>query len=135
MPLIPWNADLSVGVKVIDEQHQKLVDLINQLNEAMHAGKGKTVLQPILAELVRYTQYHFDTEDRLMDQHKFVGSISHKAEHKKLVADVVAYKTRFDKGDVLMSADLMNFLRDWLTRHIQQTDRKLGKALVEAGAP
>jgi len=55
MALITWNAALSVGVKEIDDQHKKLIDLVNQLNDAMHAGKGRDVLGAVLAELVKYT--------------------------------------------------------------------------------
>ena len=133
MALITWGPMLAVGVKEIDEQHKKLIDLVNQLNEAMSAGKGKEALSPVLAELVRYTVYHFGTEERLMGQYHYEMSAEHKAEHKKLVEDVGAFKAKFDSGNAMISVGLMTFLRDWLSKHIMQTDKKFGQALNKAG--
>jgi hemerythrin len=133
MALITWGPALAVGVKEIDDQHKKLIDLVNQLNDAMHAGQGKDKLGPVLAELVRYTVYHFGTEERLMAQHSYEFSAGHKAEHKKLVEDVGTFKAKFDAGNAMISTEIMNFLRDWLSKHIMQTDKKFGQALNKAG--
>ena len=132
MALITWGPMLFVGVKEIDEQHKKLVELVNQLNDAMHAGQGKQALTPVLNELVRYTQYHFGTEERLMAAHKYEASVAHKAEHHKFVTDVSAFKAKFDSGNAMISTQIMNFLRDWLSKHILQTDKKFAKALNAA---
>jgi hemerythrin-like metal-binding protein len=133
MALITWGPMLAVGYKEIDDQHQKLVELVNRLNDAMHAGQGKEALQVVLNELVRYTQYHFGTEERLMAKHNYAMSAQHKAEHVKFVSDVSAFKKKFDSGNALISTEIMNFLRDWLSRHILQTDKKLAKALTALG--
>ena len=63
MALITWNNMLSTGVTEQDNQHKKLIDLINQLNDAMQAGKGSEVLGKVLAELVNYTVFHFGYEE------------------------------------------------------------------------
>ncbi|HEX8964288.1 MAG TPA: bacteriohemerythrin [Rhodocyclaceae bacterium] len=133
MALISWSPMLSTGVQEIDDQHKKLIDLVNKLNDAMHAGQGKEALGSVLGELVKYTVYHFGTEERLMGQHKYAESAAHMAEHKKLIQDVSAFKTKFDGGNAMISTELMNFLRDWLSKHIMQTDKKFGKALNTAG--
>jgi hemerythrin-like metal-binding protein len=133
MALLTWGPALAVGVKEIDDQHKKLIDLVNQLNDAMHAGKGRDALAAVLSELVKYTVYHFGTEERLMAQHKYELSVEHKAQHKKLIEDVGAFKAKFDGGNATISAEIMNFLRDWLGKHIMQTDKKLAQALNKAG--
>jgi hemerythrin-like metal-binding protein len=120
-------------VKEIDDQHKKLIELVNQLNDAMHAGKGREALGVVLGELVKYTVYHFGTEERLMAQHHYELSAPHKAEHKKLIDDVGAFKAKFDGGNAMISAEIMNFLRDWLSKHILQTDKKFAQALNKAG--
>ncbi len=43
MALIDWDKSLSVNVEEIDQQHKKLIAMINELNEAMRNGKGKEV--------------------------------------------------------------------------------------------
>ena len=70
MPLITWTDNLSVNHTEIDNQHKKLVDLINILFDAMKAGKGTDVLNKIFAELTSYTIYHFTYEEKLMESIK-----------------------------------------------------------------
>ena len=133
MALITWSNMLATGVKEIDDQHKKLIDLINQLNDAMHAGKGHEVLAKVLTDLVSYTLYHFGTEERLMGQHHYEDSPAHKNEHHKFVATVSDFKKKFDSGSAMISVEIMNFLRDWLANHIMKTDKKFGQALNKAG--
>lgn len=133
MALITWASMLSVGVKEIDDQHKKLIDLINQLNDAMLAGKSRDSMGKILGELAAYTQYHFSTEERLMGQYKYEESVDHKEQHKKLIQSVSDFKKQFDSGQTMISVELMNFLRDWLSGHILKTDKKFGSALNKLG--
>jgi hemerythrin len=133
MSLLAWSNIYSVGVKEIDEQHKKLVEMANQLNDSMHAGQGKEALGKILAELVRYTQYHFATEERLMDRHQYAHAAAHKQEHKDLVKAVGDFKGKFDRGDAALTTELMNFLRDWLAKHIMSSDKTFAKDLIQKG--
>ncbi|MGI6102630.1 MAG: hypothetical protein ACOYET_09155 [Bacillota bacterium] len=41
MALIQWSDELSVGVRELDAQHQRLIQMINELNEAMLQGKAR----------------------------------------------------------------------------------------------
>lgn len=134
MALITWNNALSTGISEQDAQHKKLIDLINQLNEAMQAGKGNDAMGKVLTELVNYTVYHFGYEEKLMAQYKYEDTPAHKAEHVKLVQSVGDFKKKFDSGSAAVSVEIMNFLRDWLTNHIMKTDKKLGQALTKLGA-
>ena len=134
MPLITWGPAFQVGNKTIDEQHQKLIDLVNRLNDAMRAGHSKEVLNDVLTQLVDYTVYHFGTEERLMAEHHYEFSAAHKNEHQKFVQEVGSFKKRFDQGQATISSDIMTFLRDWLARHIMATDKKLANALQKSAA-
>ncbi len=133
MALITWSNMFSVGVSEIDTQHKKLVELINQLNDAMQAGKGTDVLGKVLTELVNYTVYHFGYEEKLMGQYNYEDSPAHKDEHKKFIVTVGDFKKKFDAGSAVISVEIMNFLRDWLTTHIMKTDKKLGQGLAKHG--
>src|SRR5690349_10560035 len=84
MPLIMWGPKLCVGIKDIDDQHKKLVEIVNKLNDAMVAGHGREVIGPTLGELIRYTQRHFADEERLMARHQYEHTVEHKAQHAKL---------------------------------------------------
>ncbi len=133
MALISWSNMLSTGISEQDTQHKKLIDLINQLNDSMQAGKSTEVLGKVLSELVNYTVYHFGYEEKLMAQHKYEDTPAHKAEHTKFVQTAGDLKKKFDSGNAVISVEIMNFLRDWLTNHIMKTDKKMGQALVKAG--
>jgi len=133
MALITWSTMFSTGISEQDNQHKKLIDLINQLNDAMQAGKGADVLGKVLSELVNYTVFHFGYEEKLMAQHKYEDTPAHKTEHTKFVQTVGDFKKKFDSGTAVVSVEIMNFLRDWLTSHIMKTDKKLGQALGKQG--
>ena len=66
MPLFVWEDKYKVGVKEFDEQHKKLIELINKLYDAMKQGHGKDVLKSIVNDLFEYTKYHFETEEKIL---------------------------------------------------------------------
>lgn len=134
MALMTWGPMLQIGYGDIDAQHQRLVELVNQLDDAMRSGKGRDVVGHVLTELINYTVSHFAFEERLMDQYGLPSTAAHKAEHKKLVADVGAFKAKFDTGAASVTTELMSFLRNWLSNHILKTDKALAKELIAKGA-
>jgi hemerythrin len=124
MDLIAWNDGFSVNIKEIDEQHKKLIKLINDLNSAMGSGKGKDVLGSVLTGLVEYTKIHFAAEEGLMQKHQYPAYQSHKILHDALTKQVVDVTNKFQEGKSIVTIEVMNFLKDWLTNHIQNTDKK-----------
>jgi hemerythrin len=124
--LMTWNSKLDVGVAGIDQQHRKLVDILNRLNDAMHTGHGTDVLGAVLDDLVKYTANHFAFEEDLMRKHGYPAYPAHKKEHDDLVKTAVDLQTKFKSGETRLSIDVLRFLRNWLTTHIQGTDKALG---------
>jgi hemerythrin len=133
MPLMTWNDRYSVGVKAIDGQHSVLFDIINELHAAMLKGQAQSVTGPLLHKLVKYTHEHFAAEEKLMASVNYMGLASHKVLHRDLVKQVEEYIVRFEKGEIAVNVDLLNFLRDWLTKHILKTDHEYGPWLNEHG--
>lgn len=126
MALITWSDSLSVKVKQFDDQHKKLVDMVNQLFDAMKTGKGNQVMGDILKQLIAYTQTHFAAEERLMKQYGYPDFEAHKKEHNALVMQVLDLQKQFQEGKAVLTQNVMTFLRDWLSRHIQGDDKKYG---------
>ncbi|MFN3659993.1 MAG: bacteriohemerythrin [Brevinematales bacterium] len=122
MAFISWDESMSVGVAEFDGHHQKLVDLVNKLFDSMKAGKAKEVLGDILKELMEYTRYHFDAEERLMREYNYPAFVTHRLEHERLMQDVSTFYQKFQNGDVFLSLDIMNFLKEWLAKHILESD-------------
>ncbi len=132
MALFAWNDAYAVGVPEIDRQHEHLFACAGQLHSAMMAGQGREVLGPILAGLIAYTRAHFAAEERLMQQSRFASYAAHKAEHDALTRRVVRLQQEFDAGRVALSVEVMNFVKDWLARHIMGTDQQLARHLRQA---
>lgn len=133
MPLILWGPNLKVGIALIDQQHEKLVALINSLNDALGAGKAQSVLVNTLDELIAYTKTHFAAEEELMRDHAYPNAQSHRTEHAKLIEKVDEMRRQFEAGGSKMAGPLLRFLCDWLTTHILETDVRLGRALQTRG--
>ena len=133
MALITWNDSFSVNVAEIDKQHQSLVQMMNELHDAMRQGKGKNVEGQIIAELVRYTVTHFNKEEKYFDQFGYPEKESHKKEHTYFVKKVSDFKNGFDEGRLGLSVQVMNFLSDWLQKHIKGTDKKYSHFFNEKG--
>ena len=111
----------------MDDQHQQLFKIVNELHTAMRSGKGKDVAANLLRRLIDYTVQHFAAEEKLMEQKGYPGLTAHQAEHRALTHKVVTFKKDFDAGIVSITPELMKFLQDWLTNHIQTVDRKYGE--------
>jgi hemerythrin len=133
MGLIKWNEYYSVKVDEIDNQHKKLIDLINQMFDAMKAGKGKEVMGDVLSELVEYTKYHFATEEGLLRQAGYPELKEHHMIHEELTRRTNNLKTEFDKGNDPVTMDVMLFLSNWLNVHILEVDKRYVEYLTAAG--
>lgn len=133
MPLLTWNESYSVNIHELDTQHKKIVELINELHDGMKLGKGKEICGKILNELVNYTGFHFKSEEKLFEMHGYSETVIHKRQHDDLVEQVMSFKNSFDKGQGMVTVDLMMFLKNWLTNHIVNTDKKYSQFLNSKG--
>jgi hemerythrin-like metal-binding protein/PAS domain S-box-containing protein len=122
--LMEWTDNYSVGYDDINNQHKELLNLINKLYSAFKQGKAQKELKQILKDLITYTGYHFKTEERYFTEFNYVDANNHIAEHKKLVEKIVDFQKQLEAGNVALSYDVMNFLKDWLEKHILETDMK-----------
>jgi hemerythrin len=125
MSFFPWEDRYRLGYEPIDRQHEYLVKRINELYEAMYAGKGKAVLDRTLEDLLNYTRSHFEAEERLMARIGYPGLAEHRRVHRRMAGHVEELKAEFDAGDLSSPVQISNFLKKWLTLHILGTDHKL----------
>lgn len=133
MAFFDWNDTYSVGVVKIDNQHKRLVQIINELSDAMGAGKGREVLGNVLKELIAYVNTHFKTEEEMMVQYGYEEYENHRYEHEKLTDEVKRFFDDYQAGKAPLSIQIMNFLRSWLMDHIVVKDKKFGKFLNSKG--
>lgn len=123
MSLILWNNGLSVNIRSIDSQHQRLVEMINKLHDSMKKGESNAALSGILNDMAAYTLVHFKTEEELFAKYNYPQKDRHVAEHKEFVKNVRSFIEEFKAGRKTLSLDVMNFLTQWLSQHIKGEDK------------
>lgn len=123
----------SVGITAIDQQHKKLVDLLNQLWAEMMDGRGPQQLAATIDALVDYTVCHFSSEETLMRFHRYPDVAAHCAEHNRLKVQVLAMRDDYRAGRSRDPNDMVNFLRQWILDHIMHTDKEYTLHLRAAG--
>lgn len=126
MAVIEWNDGLSVGIQAIDDDHKKLVELINELYEALERGVQEDALERVFNNLERYIKYHFAREEELMLQHRFSETESHTRQHKQFIKDIERLKTSvLTSSSMSVAEEVISYLANWLIQHIVSEDAKL----------
>ena len=133
MAFVTWEDRYRVNVRAMDAQHRTLVDIINQLHDAVKIGRGSDMMARVLSFLVTYATTHFAAEERLMDACDYPGYLEHKAKHEALTRRVLEIQKEQAAGTSALSIQAMGFLKDWLTNHIQGSDRNYGPFLNAHG--
>jgi hemerythrin-like metal-binding protein len=127
MPSTSWDDRLKLHIPDIDQQHQKLVQMIDDLHEAMVRGRSREVLLDTLSGLVEYTRVHFDTEERHFAMDQYPGTSRHNRQHREFVTRVTDFQARLDQRQPDMSIEVLAFLRTWLVAHIEGSDGAYGR--------
>jgi hemerythrin len=129
---IEWDPKLSVGVSTIDLQHQELFRRVNALLDAMQRGAGKEVVAGTVTFLKQYVVEHFAAEQALMVTHHYPGYAAHERQHEEFVAQFLELAAEADKGiSSPLILKLNQFLCGWLRQHIGNTDKALGRFLLQ----
>ena len=131
---IKWKPEYDLGIESIDQQHRRLVGLINSLQTAVDYSTGEEFERKALDELVDYTRTHFRYEEGLMEQNGYPEFEPHRCEHERMIARVedVLEAYRQDQEGAMQNA--IEFLKAWLINHINGTDKQYSKFLIDKGA-
>ncbi|MDH2916006.1 MAG: bacteriohemerythrin [Gallionella sp.] len=121
MAKLNWTTDLNTGIPVIDKQHQRIVDYINELDTARSDGHKREEIGKVIDELVDYTLSHFAFEESMQEEAHYPFLKAHKKVHELFVKRVGEYQERYKLGDDV-SEELNNLLVTWLFNHIKRDD-------------
>ncbi len=130
MPIV-WTPELNTGIRIIDLQHQELVELINELERSITSESTLAALRPLVLRLQQYVLFHFSHEEGLM-QRKHIDTEhmkAHFAEHKRFADQVDVAIAALEGSDTPDVAGLVEFLKTWLVKHIMGTDQTVAKLL------
>jgi hemerythrin-like metal-binding protein len=116
------------GIPEIDQEHQYLANILNQLNTAVRSSEPAEVTAQLINILVEQIRSHFENEDRLMDKFGYADNDIHKNEHKRLIAELGYLKDKFNQGGEMV---VLYSLKEWLLNHIANSDKLLGDFILQ----
>ncbi|MDH5785551.1 MAG: bacteriohemerythrin [Chromatiales bacterium] len=134
MAMVEWDNAYSVEIQEIDEQHKRLIDIMNELYGALASKSHRDDIGIVLDELVEYTKIHFAVEETLMRIFHYEGYDQHKQIHDNIVRRVLEYQEKFRSGDNKVGMELLMFLKDWLFDHINKIDKAYVETFIKGGA-
>jgi hemerythrin len=122
--MFEWKDAYNVNLTSVDSQHKKLFRLAGDLHRAMLAGAVKAGLFRLLEDHLQYTVVHFAYEERLMEQAGYPELATHRAEHEDLARRVREFQKDFEEGRIATGITLLQFLKEWLQKHLIESDQK-----------
>ena len=131
--IIPWSPDFETGIAIIDEQHRRLIELINELGHGCVFGIDPSESERILDALVDYAAYHFEAEEALWAELPVKGRLleGHLKTHNGFVDKILAMQAKLKIGPCgALMDDLLSFLSSWLTHHILYEDKYFSLVLL-----
>ncbi|MBN2890728.1 MAG: bacteriohemerythrin [Bacteroidales bacterium] len=122
--LIKWSSKLELGISIIDNQHKRWIEFINNLYEALVTNQPEEKMQGVFKKLLDYTEYHFGFEEKYMSEFNYPDMDAHNLGHEKFVHSVIELFTDFIEGKSDTIYNLIVLLKTWVYDHVALTDRK-----------
>ena len=133
MANIVWDSAWDIGHKEIDQQHRKWIDLFNRLESAVLSENsgGLDALQKItLEEMLNYTHFHFEREEKLMKEINYPDAFNHWRLHKDFEIIVYENYRKLKEGGLILNSHLLSLMKNWFIQHIMIEDQKFGHYLM-----
>lgn len=121
--MIKFKDNYKTGIPVIDAQHQELFSIVNRLELGI-LEQNVTLLMSILDEIIKYTKYHFITEEVFLADIDYERLERHKALHRNMQAEAREFKHKVESSDnpLPLFVDLFDTLKNWLIDHVLNED-------------
>lgn len=127
IPRMTWEPRISVNIEIIDAQHRKLFETVNQLLDILESGSGDAL--PVIDDLVHYVSVHFQQEHVIMMNAKYPGFSKHSQAHQKFTEKVEEFLQGYVEGDKELGLKMVSFLKEWLLNHIAGMDMEYAEYL------
>ena len=135
-PLITWDETISIGVQEIDDQHKRLLDLLNDVHQALESSCTHEEIGAALRRLCDYTVDHFAAEEALMDVDidAYAEYDQHLSEHMQCTTVALDFLQTYSEGKDVDMPEFLRFVATWIREHILQVDKTLGVFLLSRQA-
>ena len=125
---IVWDQSFETNITEVDTQHRRLVEIMNTLADGIGRASMND-LQEILSQLKDYAQYHFRTEETIMEASGYADLAEHRNEHLAFVDQLQLFDLDVILASEGLAWDMYHFLSGWLTSHILVVDKKFSTSL------
>lgn len=140
MPKIVWSKRYSVNVKDLDDQHRRIAELVNGVNDRIKSREESKGIVTGFTELIDFTKAHFEAEEALMKKTDFPDRKKHRREHKELVNLLRDVRKQFKREakslgdfDYDVAKDWLAIHQDWFSVHLAHSDKDFGAFLNKKG--
>ena len=139
MEAFHWDECFVTGIATVDAEHHGLVELINQLGDAVtgEGGASRDDVERVFERLAAYAVRHFTDEEAMMASRGLDRRHldAHRAAHASFLEEVTVMHATLPTGDPQAADALLKFLSQWLAYHILGQDQVMARqiALIAEG--
>jgi hemerythrin-like metal-binding protein len=128
-----WKPAYSVDIVEIDNQHKKIIEMLNELYSAFINKEQNQHIEKIIQQLEEYTIYHFGTEEKYFFLYDYKHRREHLSEHESFKSKIKYFREEFERNNSMQTFTLIKFLKEWLNNHILVEDKKYSQCFKENG--
>ena len=128
-----WEDNYKLGIEIIDGQHKRYFEIVDELYESISDATLKPELGKIFDEFIEYHNIHFATEEQYFDAFKYEGAEKHKEAHRMFNQKLAEFQAMYKDGKTDIGTDLADFLEDWLVGHIAIMDKQYVQCFHDNG--
>ncbi|BCL62971.1 hemerythrin [Desulfomarina profundi] len=133
MEEIIWKDEFSVGIARMDEQHKKIIAMINRLIREQKVVTEPETVAKLLTEMTDYTREHFRAEEYLMSEYGYNRKDHQVKRHKEFIKKTMDFCSASNVGPNILSVALLEYLSTWLVDHILTEDMQYKAFFEEKG--
>jgi len=126
MDKIEWSDGFSVGVKTFDDQHKRILGLVNKLIDTPNLDSNSVIITEMISKMIDYAKTHFEDEERLMLEHNYPDYIDQRVHHGEFIEKTGAFIEQTaqttSEGEESVPESILIYLEDWWINHILKED-------------
>ncbi|MEN9444802.1 MAG: hypothetical protein RIS47_1692, partial [Bacteroidota bacterium] len=123
----------SLGIASIDEEHKVLITMLSDFYEHLQNRSTHESINKLIVGMKAYIDFHFTKEEELMQKFEYPEYMKHKAEHEFFVKKVLEIDAKYRKGQLVLSFEITDFLKNWFKNHILVSDKNYTTFFIARG--
>lgn len=131
--MIEWDDKYSVGISIIDDEHEKLISIMNMAVILEQNSNNPKEITEVLDEMEKYAQTHFATEEAYMVKFNYPDYENHRKEHQAFSIETMAFFDNITNSNRQLICEILEHLKSWLVKHVLGTDTKYISCFKEHG--